>query len=75
MKSTFGKNITVSIWGGSHEPAIGVDIAGLPAGTQIDRRELEAFMARRAPGSSPFATKRKEPDTPVPVSGVSGDDI
>ena len=73
MKSTFGKNITVSIWGGSHEPAIGADITGLPVGTKVDRAQLEAFLKRRAPGNSPFATKRKEPDIPVPVSGVSGE--
>ena len=73
MKSTFGKNITVSIWGGSHEPAIGVDITGLPVGTKINQGKLEAFLRRRAPGNSPFATKRKEPDIPVPTSGVSGE--
>lgn len=75
MRSTFGKNIKVSIWGGSHEPAIGVDIEGLPLGMQIDMEELEAFLKRRAPGSSPFATKRKEADVPVPVKGVSQENI
>lgn len=73
MKSTFGKNITISIWGGSHEPAIGADITGFPVGTKVNQAKLEAFLKRRAPGNSPFATKRKEPDIPVPTSGVSGE--
>lgn len=71
MRSSFGKNIIVSIWGGSHEPAIGVDIEGLPLGTEINMDELQAFMDRRAPGNSPFATKRKEPDIPIAKGGVS----
>lgn len=71
MQSTFGKNIRVSIWGGSHEPAIGVDIEGIPVGTRIDMNRLRAFLKRRAPGNSPFATKRKEPDLPIPVGGVA----
>lgn len=70
MNSSFGKNLKVNIWGGSHEPEIGVDISGFPVGTRIDMRELRKFMKRRAPGSSPFATKRKEADEPVPVSGL-----
>lgn len=70
MRSTFGKNIKVSIWGGSHEPAIGADIEGIPVGTEINMTQLAAFLKRRAPGSSPFATKRKEPDIPVPVKGM-----
>ncbi len=70
MNSSFGKNLKVNIWGGSHEPEIGVDISGFPVGTRIDMRELKKFMKRRAPGSSPFATKRKEADEPVPVSGL-----
>ena len=71
MQSTFGKNIRVSIWGGSHEPAIGVDIEGIPVGTRIDMNQLRAFLKRRAPGNSPFATKRKEPDLPIPVAGIA----
>ncbi len=71
MKSSFGKNIKVSIWGGSHDPTIGVDIEGLPIGTKIDMNSLQSFMDRRAPGNSPFATKRKEADIPVPVSGIA----
>lgn len=73
MRSTFGKNIKVSVWGGSHEPAIGVDIEGLPIGTAVDKEELESFLARRAPGNSPFATKRKEQDLPIPTAGMSGE--
>ncbi len=71
MQSTFGKNIRVSIWGGSHEPIIGVDIEGIPVGTRIDMNQLRAFLKRRAPGNSPFATKRKEPDLPIPVAGIA----
>lgn len=69
MRSTFGKNIKVSIWGGSHDPAIGVDIEGLPIGTKINMTELQTFMNRRAPGSSSFVTKRKESDIPTPLNG------
>lgn len=71
MKSSFGKNLKINIWGGSHEPAIGVDIEGLPLGTQIDMEQLQQFMKRRAPGNSPFATKRKEPDVPIPKNGFA----
>lgn len=71
MKSSFGHNLGVSIWGGSHEPSIGTQITGLPVGTQINMEELENFLKRRAPGSSPFATKRKEADTPIPLEGLS----
>lgn len=70
MRSSFGKNLKVSIWGGSHEPAIGVDIKGLPIGTEIDMEELQRFLDCRAPGNSPFTTKRKEADIPVPTSGL-----
>ena len=70
MLSSFGKNIQVNIYGGSHEPEIGVIIKGLPLGTQFDMEELQKFMDRRAPGNSPFATPRKEPDTVIPADGV-----
>lgn len=75
MKSTFGKNIRVSIWGGSHEPAIGVDISGITVGTRIDMSQLETFLKRRAPGNNPFGTKRREPDIPVPVRGLAPSEV
>lgn len=70
MKSTFGKNLKITIWGGSHEPEIGVKIEGFPIGTEIDMSELRRFMKRRAPGNNPYATKRREADEPLPVSGL-----
>lgn len=69
MKSTFGNKLKVSIWGGSHEPSIGVDIVGMPADFTIDMQKLLSFMKLRAPGNSPFTTKRKEPDIPIPTDG------
>lgn len=69
MSSEYGKKLKLSIFGQSHGKAIGVNIDGLPAGEAIDMDELLAFMARRAPGTSDLATRRKEPDTPVFLSG------
>ena len=70
MLSSFGNNIQVNIYGGSHEPEIGVIIKGLPVGTEFDMAELQAFLDRRAPGNSPFATPRKEPDTVIAEGGL-----
>ncbi|MGI6203874.1 MAG: chorismate synthase [Anaerovoracaceae bacterium] len=70
VKSSFGEKIRVTVFGGSHEPEIGCVIEGLPRGVMngIDMDRLNAFMQRRAPGRSRFATKRKEPDIPEVVS-------
>jgi uncharacterized protein len=58
------------IYGGSHEPEIGVIIDGLPLGVSFDMDVLQSFMDRRAPGNSPFATPRQEPDTVIPQDGL-----
>ncbi len=70
MSSVFGERIRYSIFGQSHGEAIGVVIDGLPAGEAIDMVALHAFMRRRAPGSSPYATPRREADAPEIVSGL-----
>ena len=70
MSSEYGKALKISVFGQSHGKAIGVNIDGLPSGEQIDLEELYAFMARRAPGKSEFATKRSEADMPVFLSGI-----
>ena len=73
MSSVFGNNIKVSIFGQSHSEAIGVTIDGIPAGKRIDQNHLSAFLARRAPGNSQFATPRKEPDIPEFLCGIVND--
>lgn len=65
-----GKNIRVSVFGQSHSKAIGAVIDGLPAGFAVDEEKVNAFMARRAPGKAKFSTSRKEPDSPVVLSGL-----
>lgn len=71
MSSIFGKKIQVSIFGQSHSQAIGVTLDGIPAGFRVDQEHLNAFMARRAPGSSDFTTPRKEADTPEFICGLT----
>lgn len=71
--TSYGKNLSLSIYGGSHDPEIGIRVTGLPAGIEIDREILQAFLKRRAPGQSRFSTQRKEGDVPVFLSGVAGE--
>ncbi len=70
MYSSFGKRVKVTIYGGSHEPEVGVAITGLPRFTCFDLKELQTFLDRRAPGKSPFTTTRKEPDKVLPREGL-----
>lgn len=60
MSSTWGECIKLSIFGGSHTDAIGVNLDGLPAGEAVDLEQVLAQMARRAPGQDPTATRRRE---------------
>ena len=73
MATSYGKNISISIYGGSHDSEIGVYAKGLPRGFSVDLDALSAFMARRAPGRSRYATPRKEADAPVFLSGLNAD--
>lgn len=68
--STWGNRFNISIFGESHGPAIGVVVDGLPAGEIVDLDELAVFCARRAPGHSSTATRRKEADVPEVLSGL-----
>ena len=73
MATTYGKNLKLSIYGGSHDECIGVTVSGLPSGITVDRAELLRFMERRAPGRSLMSTQRKEPDRPEFLSGAVDD--
>ena len=72
MSSTYGEHLKLSIFGQSHAPAIGMTLAGVPAGQAIDLDELQRFLDRRAPGRAEYATPRKEADRPEFLSGLVG---
>lgn len=63
-------NIKVIIWGESHGSEIGGVIDGFPHGVKYDEEFVLSEMARRAPGSGSYSTKRKESDLPIIVSGM-----
>ena len=71
MSSIYHGQLTVSIFGQSHAPAIGVTVDGLPAGEPVDLEELQVFLNRRAPGTGNWSTPRKEGDQPEFLSGLS----
>ena len=74
MANTYGNNIQLTIFGGSHDVEIGMTLEGFPTGVRLPETELLAFMARRAPGQGPWATARKESDIPMFTAGVTVED-
>lgn len=70
MRSTWGNNLQLTIFGESHGPAIGVVVDGLPIGLSVDEEAVARDMARRAPGQDPTATARREADRVRIVSGL-----
>lgn len=70
MRSTWGNNLQLTIFGESHGSAIGVVVDGLPIGLSVDEEAVARDMARRAPGQDPTATARREADRVRIVSGL-----
>ena len=68
--STFGTLFTITTWGESHGPALGVVVDGCPAGIPLTSDYIQTFLNRRKPGQSKFTTARKESDTVEILSGV-----
>lgn len=62
--------MTHTIFGESHGPAIGVVLQDVPAGVPIDMDFISHELRRRATGSSPLSTARKEADQVEILSGV-----
>ncbi|MGI5849430.1 MAG: chorismate synthase [Christensenellales bacterium] len=70
MNSIWGQNFTVSLFGESHGPKIGVVIGGVKPGLSIDLEKIQAFLNRRKAGGEAWSTKRSEPDTFSIISGL-----
>jgi chorismate synthase len=65
----FGKNFSISIFGESHGPVIGLVIDGCPAGIPLSVKDFVADIQRRRSGAK-GTTKRTEQDIPEILSGV-----
>lgn len=70
MSSTFGKRLSIRIFGESHGKALGVVLEGLPPGMLIDSDHIRKELGRRSPGRSELSTARKEDDNFEILSGV-----
>lgn len=68
--NTFGQHFTVTTAGESHGPGLMAIIDGCPSGIEISEALLQGDLDRRRPGTSQFATQRKEPDEVSIFSGV-----
>ena len=68
-KNTFGKNLSVTLFGESHGEAIGIVMDGLPSGMKIDTDFMNLQMDKRRPAGK-ISTARHESDIPEFVSGV-----
>lgn len=69
MKNTFGQNISVTLFGESHGPAIGAVIDGLPAGIPVDGEYIAHKLSLRRPQDK-MSTARSEKDNYSILSGV-----
>ena len=70
MKSTFGNNLTLSLFGESHGAAIGIVLDGLPAGFALDIGHIRQRLAQRKSAAlAELSTARQEADEPEIISG------
>ncbi|MFI5336087.1 MAG: chorismate synthase [Opitutales bacterium] len=70
MPNSFGKLFTVTTWGESHGPTVGVVIDGCPPRLPLCEAEVQADLDRRRPGQSDITTPRQEADRVEFLSGL-----
>ncbi len=68
--SYYGTVFRITTWGESHGTGVGVVIDGCPAGLELSESDIQIFLDRRKPGSSPYSTARGESDAARILSGV-----
>ncbi len=62
MSNSFGKLLTVTVFGESHGSCIGVIVDGCPAGLPLAITDIQKELDRRRAGANVAATARKEKD-------------
>ncbi|MGC9470477.1 MAG: chorismate synthase [Bacteroidales bacterium] len=67
--NSFGRMFRINLMGESHGRLVGVLIDGCPAGLSLREEDFRPDMERRRPGAK-GTTARRDPDLPVPVTGV-----
>ncbi len=68
--SSIGEMFKVTTFGESHGLALGCVVDGCPPGLELSEADLQGDLDRRKPGTSKFATQRKEGDEVKILSGV-----
>lgn len=68
--NTFGKVFSITTWGESHGPAVGVVVDGCPAGLELSEADIQRDMNRRRVGQSQVTSPRNERDQVKILAGV-----
>lgn len=68
--NSFGEAFRVTTFGESHGVALGCIVDGCPPGLELEATDMQIDLDRRKPGTSKFATQRKEGDQVKILSGV-----
>ncbi len=69
MHNSFGDKFRLTVYGGSHEPKLGVVIDGVEKGIPLSVADFSDDIARRKPGAK-GTTSRMEADVPEIISGL-----
>jgi chorismate synthase len=68
--NSLGKNFRITTFGESHGAGVGVVIDGCPAGMELTELDIQPFLDRRRPGTSPLVSPRQERDRVEILSGI-----
>ena len=68
--SLFGRILTITTFGESHGPAIGVVVDGTPPGLAVSAEDIQKELDRRRPGQSAITSPRAEKDKVEILSGI-----
>ena len=68
--STFGRMLTVTTFGESHGPGVGVVIDGVPPRIPLAAQDIQKELDRRRPGQSAITSPRGEKDRVEILSGI-----